>query len=224
MKIESNNLFFRWASKLRIVAGECFRVAAKHRRGKAPLPDRRILFLVFAVTALGYLAVLRGVAAGSAGTKVTYGLNGWFASAPISGDDPLGLAGQYFVANTIAYTGLVPISHGRNWGIYAPLQDSGLLYPGGQSTPISSTSAGIDQTVGGSEDIIQIGLPITLLGQSITIRANIILPGGTLSSPYIQGFDSVSLGPTSTVTYSNGADSTVLAIADGSIVAHLRTR
>ncbi len=183
---------------------------------------RRILSVLAVLPVVGLMVARKPAAASpDVGTKVTFGFSGTFAATPISGTDPLNVAGQFFFMNVVAYTSLVPVQHGQNWAVFTPLTMTGGL---GQYA-LNSTTAGVVQTVGDSEDIFQTGTTATVSGESVTVRAYITLPGGTLPNPRINPFASVAAGPGTTVTYSDGVSSTVLAVQDGTtLVGHARTR
>jgi hypothetical protein len=62
--------------------------------------------------------------------------------------------------------------------------------------------------------------PIKVVGISLTIKAVVIMPIGTIGKPLLSPFKSVSLAPgNATLTYSDGTNSTVLAIQTGSLSA-----
>jgi hypothetical protein len=177
-----------------------------------------------AALAVGCLALPQKLAAANPdnGAAITFTATGTFASTPVSGADTLKLAGQPFTIIVVGNTSLTPIQHGQNWAIFKPLQMTGTVYSGlipDQAIPIGSTTAAIDQTVGATEDIFQSGFPVVVIGISLTVRAHIVLPGGTLSKALLRPFSSVTLDSTSTVTYSNTTASTVLAIQSGTLVA-----
>jgi hypothetical protein len=158
--------------------------------------------------------------------QVTFSAVGTFATPPLSGADALKMAGQPFTINVGGSSAAIPIQHGDNWAVFKPLTMSGTVESGlfgAVPIGISSSTAAIEQTVGVTQpDIFQSGFPITVSGIALTVRAYISLPPGTLASPYLRPFASVSLDPTnSTVSYSNGVNTTVLAVQTGSVIAHL---
>jgi hypothetical protein len=155
---------------------------------------------------------------------VTFTASGTFTATQVSGADTLKLSGQPFTISVVASSSLKPVQHGQNWAIFKPLSMTGTVYSAlipDQAIPISSTTAAIDQTIGASQDIFQAGFPVTVIGIALTVRANITLPGGTLTSALIRPFASVSIPSNATVTYSNTTASTVLGIQSGTMVATL---
>ncbi|HVN03550.1 MAG TPA: hypothetical protein VMT86_03975 [Bryobacteraceae bacterium] len=160
--------------------------------------------------------------ASAAATTITFTASGTFAATPISGDDQLKLAGEPFSLSLTATAGAKPEQHGSNWALFTPLSMQGSISSGliGGVTTISSTQAGIMQTIGSHYDVFQGGFPIEVIGINLTVRALLDLPPGTLTTPLIHPFYPVALGPgNATVTYSNGSLSTTLAVASGTIAA-----
>jgi len=203
---------------------------------------RKILTMTAAAAAVFGLAAPRTLAATSPGTgggaDITFTATGTFGSIPLSGADTLLLRGQQFTITVVGNSSLVPTTHGRNWAIFTDLVMNGTVYSGlvpNTPLPISSTTAAIDQTVGASEDIFQSGFPVTVEGIALTVRAYLILPGGTLSKPFLRPFSSVPLGPNPAgtctevptpptctyITYSNVTATTALGIQTGTLVATL---
>lgn len=188
---------------------------------------RRILFVTITAAVVCCLAVPARLASASPAksANVTFTATGTFAASPVSGADQLKLSGQPFTITVVGNSSLKPIQHGRNWAIFKPLQMTGTVYSAlipGEAVPITSTTAAIDQTVGATEDIFQSGFPVTVVGIALTVRSHITLPGGTLSTALLRPFSSVALDSTSTtVTYSDTTNSTVLAVQTGTLVATL---
>jgi hypothetical protein len=189
---------------------------------------RRILSVTIAVAAIGCVAAPRRLAAASPdkkGATITFSASGTFTTTQVSGADTLKLSGQPFTIIVVGNTSMKPIKHGQNWANFKPLSVTGTVYSGlipDQPIAISSTTAAIDQTVGASEDILQAGFPVTVIGIPLTVRAHIILPGGTLTNALLRPFASVALDSTNaTVTYSNTTASTVLGVQSGTVAATL---
>jgi hypothetical protein len=189
---------------------------------------RRTFFVTAAAAAAFCLAapVMKLAASSTNAGQVTFSAVGTFATPPLSGADALKMAGQPFTINVGGSSAAIPIQHGDNWAVFKPLTMSGTVESGlfgAVPIGISSSTAAIEQTVGVTQpDIFQSGFPITVSGIALTVRAYISLPPGTLASPYLRPFASVSLDPTnSTVSYSNGVNTTVLAVQTGSVIAHL---
>jgi len=186
---------------------------------------RKILSVLVAAGAICCLAAPRGLAASpDKGVSVTFTASGTFAATQVSGNDLLELRGQPFSISVVGTSSAVPIQHGQNWAIFKPLSMTGTVYSGlvpNQPIPVSASTAAIDQTVGATEDIFQSGFPVTVVGIALTVRAHIILPAGTLTTPLLRPFSSITLGPTAGtyVTYSNTTATTELAIQTGTVVA-----
>lgn len=155
--------------------------------------------------------------------NVNFTATGTFTNPQISGNDTLKLAGEPFTINIVANAAAVPIQHGTNWALFSPLKmtgevHSGLLGP----TPINIASAGasILQAVGPSYDPVQTGFPVKVVGINLTINAQFVLPAGTLTKPLIHPFAAVALAPgNTTISYSNGTDTTTLTVDTGSLTA-----
>ena len=187
----------------------------------------KILSVTVAVAALCCLAAPAKMAAAtqSKSADITFSASGTFTGAQVSGADTLKLSGQPFTISVVANSSAKPFQHGQNWAIFKPLSMTGTVYSGlipNQAIPIASTTAAIDQTIGASQDIFQAGFPVTVIGISLTVRAYITLPGGTLTTALIRPFASIALNSSSaTVTYSNTTASTVLGVQTGTMVATL---
>lgn len=166
-----------------------------------------------------------GAASPNMGADVTYVASGTFAVTPVSGADTLKLAGQPFTISVVGNSSLKPVQHGQNFAIFKPLQMTGTVYSGlipNQPIAVSSTTAAINQVVSPTEDIFESGFPVVVVGVSLNVRARLVLPGGTLTTPLLRPFASIALTPANaTVTYSNSTASTVLAVQTGTLVATL---
>ncbi len=153
--------------------------------------------------------------------NVTYTASGTFANPQVSGTDTLKMAGEPFTISIVANAAAVPVKHGPNWAVYSPLKmtgqvHSGLLGP----TPVSiaSGAASIELTVGPSSDIFTTAFPVKVVGISLTINATITLPGGTLANQLVHPFGAVTItSKNATVIYSDGTNSTTLAIQTGTV-------
>jgi len=158
------------------------------------------------------------------GTKVTFAVtNGTFAASPVSGADSLKLAGQQFSIKVVGNSSMVPVKHGRNWAIFKPLTMTGTVYSQlvpGTAIPIKSNAVELHQTAGANEDKFIVTFPVKVLGIALTVTADIVLPGGTMTKPLIRPFPNVTLDPTNaTVTYANSTAATVLAVQTGTLTA-----
>lgn len=185
----------------------------------------RNLGKVFSMGVMG--ASLMVNAAHATAPNVTYTASGTFSNPQSSGSDTLKLAGEPFTISIVANAASTPIMHGPNWAVMSPFKmtgsvHSGLLGP----TPINivSTAASILQLVGPDYDIFITAFPVKVVGISLTIQATIYLPAGTITTPLIHPFNPVVLNPTdASVQYSNGTDTTVLSVDNGTLTATIPT-
>ena len=104
------------------------------------------------------------------------------------------------------------------------LKLTGTVYSGLTGTTpitISSSQATIIQGIDpGKYDTFTMEAPIKVLGISLTIKALIVMPVGTITKTALAPFNSVALAPgNATVTYSDSSASTVLAIQTGTLTA-----
>ncbi|HUO29490.1 MAG TPA: hypothetical protein VMU80_09745 [Bryobacteraceae bacterium] len=161
-------------------------------------------------------------AAKAAAPNVTFTASGTFAS-PVSGTDELRLAGEPFSITIVASSASNPIQHGSNWAVLSPFKMTGTVHSGLLSTTpvtISSAGASIQQAIGPTYDLFIAAFPIKVVGLSLTIKANVTMPPGTLSTLLIHPFSAVALAPgNATVTYSDSSGTTTLAVAKGSLTA-----
>jgi hypothetical protein len=158
------------------------------------------------------------------GPNVTYTASGTFATPQVSGADMLKVAGEPFSIAIVAAAGSVPVKHGRNWAVLSPFKMTGEVHSSLLVTPVNIASAGasIFQAVGPSYDLFETAFPVKVVGITLTIKAQLTLPAGTLTKPLIHPFAAVALGPgNATVTYSDSTNSTVLAIQSGTLAATL---
>lgn len=182
---------------------------------------RKTLAIMIAVAAI---CCFTTQLAASTAPIVTYTASGTFANPQTSGSDTLKLAGEPFSVSISASSASEPFKHGSNWGAYHKLKLTGSVHSGLLgSTPvnIASSEATIIQALDTNKyDQFTMEAPVKVVGISLTIKAVIILPWGTIANPYLHPFSPIALAPgNATVTYSNGSDSTVLAIETGSLTA-----
>jgi len=152
---------------------------------------------------------------------------GTFSNPASSGADTLKLAGEPFQISIVANAASAPIMHGPNWAVMSPFRmtgsvHSGLLGP----TPvnIASGAASILQLVGPDYDLFVTAFPVKVVGIALTIQATIYLPPGTITTPLIHPFTTVTMDPSnSTVQYSNGTDITILTVESGTLTATIPT-
>ncbi|HTQ56716.1 MAG TPA: hypothetical protein VMI94_19755 [Bryobacteraceae bacterium] len=175
-----------------------------------------------AAAVIGWLTLSGGVAA--AASNITYSASGTFAAVPMSGTDTFKLAGQPFNINVVVSSATVPFKTGSNWAAYNKLRMTGQITSGLLSTPVSiaSNQATIIQAISpGKFDQFTIEAPLRILGLSITIKAVVIMPIGTITRPLLQPFTApVSMAPSNaTMTYNDSNANTELAIQSGTLNA-----
>ena len=147
---------------------------------------------------------------------ITYTASGTFASPAANGNDTLKLAGEPFSVTIAVSAATKPVKTGRNWALYTKLKLTGTVHSGllGPS-PISITSgaASVQQFIDpGQPDLFVMAAPLKVVGISLTIKANITLPAGTLSKPLLQPFKAVTLtAADATMVYADGTANTTLA-------------
>src|SRR5579871_2007980 len=159
---------------------------------------RQTLATSLALAAVCCIALPQRLAAATAST-ITYTASGTFASAATVGADTLKLAGEPFSVTIAVSSTTAPNKTGKNWALYTTLKltgtvHSGLLGP----TPVSIASGGasIEQLIDPSKyDEFIMGAPIKVVGISLTIKANIVMPINTISKPLLHPFSAVSLAP-----------------------------
>lgn len=188
---------------------------------------RKTLAIAIALAACCFAVSNNNLMAATASTSpiVTYAASGTFASTPVSGSDTLKLAGQPFSVSIAVSESTVPYKTGSNWAAYNKLKLTGTVYSGLTGTSpitISSSQATIIQGIDpGKYDTFTMEAPVNVLGISLTIKALIVMPVGTITSTKLAPFNkSVGLAPkNATVTYSDSSASTVLAIQTGTLTA-----
>jgi hypothetical protein len=170
--------------------------------------------IAIGAAALPYLAAANRPATAA---DVTYTASGTFDSTPISGADLFRLAGQPFSISVVASESAVAKSHGAQWALYSGLTTTGEVDSRLLPTPIllSNNHTNIVLAAGNpNQDLFLLGFPLKILGITITVTANIVMPKGTISNDHILPFSSVvPLTPAiATVTYSYGNKATTLGI------------
>jgi len=167
------------------------------------------------------VSVLSVASASNTAPNVTFTAAGTFANPQVSGSDELKMSGEPFSISIVANAAAVPIKHGPNWAVYSPLKMTGVVHSGLLGpipVSIASGAASIELVVGPSYDLFITAFPVKVVGISLTINATITLPAGTLANQLIHPFTAVAITPTNaTVTYSDGTNSTTLAIQSGSL-------
>ncbi|MGO4883711.1 MAG: hypothetical protein ACLP59_23265 [Bryobacteraceae bacterium] len=195
----------------------------------------RILFAIRGVRFEAALAVALSMVAGprilSAGRpdfvpNVLYKAYGTFSQPPVSGDDVFRLQGEPFSISVVAKASSKPIHSGNGYAVYSPLVMTGTVKSGLLSSPtsIDSHSASIELQSGPAGESITLATPFKVVGLTLSIRAVIQLPPGTLANLYIHPFNAPvpMTGSNATLTYSGGTESTVLGIS-GMLTATLDT-
>lgn len=184
---------------------------------------RNTLSVTIATLALSCSAASSNLLAATA-PIITYTASGTFASTPISGLDTLKLAGEPFSVAISVSESTPPYKHGPNWAAYNKLKLTGTVHSGLLGTSpitIGSSQASIIQAfVPAQYDMFTMEAPIKVVGINLTIKAVIIMPYGTFTSPLLQPFSTVALAPgNATIVYSDGTNSTDLGIQTGTLTA-----
>jgi hypothetical protein len=164
----------------------------------------------------------------AAAPDITYAATGTFAAPPISGDDTLRLAGEPFSVSIVVSASTVPYKTGPNWAGYHQLKLTGTVHSGLVGpTPVSIASgeASIIQALDPEQfDQFTMEAPIKVVGISLTIKAQIQMPWGTITNQLLHPFSPVTLATTNTsFTYSDGTSTSVLAISTGTLTATIPT-
>ncbi|MGA2132063.1 MAG: hypothetical protein ABSH50_07215 [Bryobacteraceae bacterium] len=182
--------------------------------------------------AIGYLSILGQMPAATKSTttttpSITYQASGTFAAAPVTGSDTLKLAGEPFTVSVVVSEAAKPSKTGSNYAVYSKLRmtgtvSSGLLGP----TPvaIASSEASIQQAISpGKNDQFILEAPIKVVGLSLTIKAVITMPLGTITKPELQPFSATVnlVSSDAAMTYSDSNASTELGIQTGTLTGKL---
>jgi hypothetical protein len=183
---------------------------------------RKSLTVALTMAALGCLTVSNRLMA--SGPMITYAASGTFAATPTSGADTLKLAGEPFTVSISVSSSTAPYKHGPNWAAYDKLKLTGEVHSGllgSEPVSIGSTESTIIQAEDpGQYDTFTMEAPVKVVGISLTIKAVIVLPYGTIPNPLLHPFSAVELAPgNATVTYSDSSASTVLGIQSGTLSA-----
>jgi hypothetical protein len=186
----------------------------------------KIQYLAIAAASLACVVAGAALHAQSPNTAptVVYTASGTFATPQVSGDDTFRLAGEPFSIAVIANSATVPHAHGAGWADYAGLKLKGTVHSGldPSGVPMTSSYTFLALALGNPNyNVLQIQAPVIVIKEKITISANIHMPVGTMTKFLIHPFTApASLDPTNaTVTYTNGTDSTTLAIQSGTVNA-----
>jgi hypothetical protein len=191
---------------------------------------RKSLAAGIAVAAIGCFSISARLMAGStpktAATApvITYTASGTFAATPTSGSDTLKLAGEPFTVSIAVSSSTAPYKHGPNWAAFNKLKLTGTVYSGLLGpTPVTigSTQASIIQAIApGQYDMFTMEAPIKVVGISLTIKAPIVMPIGTIANQLLHPFNTVTLAPgNATLSYADGTNTTTLGIQSGTLTA-----
>lgn len=141
---------------------------------------------------------------------------GTFSKPPISGTDLFRLQGEPFNISVAASAAAVPTKSGQNWAVYSPLHLTGTVKSGLLQAPtnISSFSASIELSYNADGEPFTLATPMKIVSLQVTVRADIMMPAGTMSTLFIHPFTApVQLTPAiATLSYTDGSDTTVLGI------------
>jgi uncharacterized protein (TIGR03437 family) len=153
----------------------------------------------------------------AAAPNVVYTASGTFSSPPISGSDLFRLQGEPFSITIVANEAMVPKNHGPQWALYSTLKMMGTVQSALLPTPtsISSNRTSILLVAGNpSQDLFTLNSPVRVIGITLTVTANMVMPKGTLTNDRVLPFTAPdTLTPaTATVTYSDGTNTTTLGI------------
>jgi hypothetical protein len=159
----------------------------------------------------------------AAAPNVTYTASGTFSSPPVAGADVFKLQGQPFSISVVANEAMVSKNHGPKWAVYNTLKMTGTVQSGLLPTPfaISNSATSILLAAGNpGQDLFMLGSPVSVIGTTLTVTANIVMPKGTITNDHVLPFAaSVTLTPANaTMTYSDGTSSTTLGI-NGTLTA-----
>jgi hypothetical protein len=155
---------------------------------------------------------------------ITYKAVGTFGSTPVSGEDQLKLSGEPFAVSIAVSAGTPPTKLKPGMATYQKLKLTGTVHTGLLgATPVNigSSEASITQIVNpGKYDLFVMEAPIKVVGISLTIDATITMPSGTITEALLHPFQNVAITSSNgTVSYSDGANTTVLAIQEGTLSA-----
>lgn len=188
---------------------------------------RKTPAMAVAVAAICCLPVPQKLVAATApntAPNITYTASGTFAAAATTGNDSLKLAGEPFAVTITINASTRPSQSGGNWAAYNKLKLTGTVHSGLIGpTPvnIASGEASIIQAIApGQYDLFTMEAPIKVVGISLTIKAQIVMPLGTITKPLINPFKTVALAPgNASLTYSDGTNTSVLPMQSGALSA-----
>jgi hypothetical protein len=148
--------------------------------------------------------------------NVTYTATGMFDTTVISGLDNFRLAGEPFTITLVANDTQLSKFHGPTYADYGPLPMTGTIYTRLMPTPIAiqNRSTFMLMAYGNpSYDLFMLGSQLRILSLNLNIKANIVMPKGTLTTVRNHPFGPVTLSPDmATMTYTDGTSSTTVGI------------
>ena len=191
---------------------------------------QKMLSIAVAVAAICGVTVPVNLAAATvpaATPNIVYTASGTFASPATSGADSLKLAGEPFSVTISVSPTTVPFKTGPGYAAYNKLTIKGQVHSGlvgSTPVPIASGEATIIQGITPNvSDTFIMEAPIKVVGMSLTIKATITMPLGTITKPLLHPFNSVTLTPTNAVvSYADTTNTTVLGIETGTLSAVLK--
>lgn len=152
----------------------------------------------------------------TAAPNVVFEAFGTFTKPPISGTDLFRLQGEPFTVSVAASAASAPVKSGNNWAVYSPLHLLGTVKSGLLQAPttLNSYSTSVELSYNASGEPFTLATPLRIVNLDITLRADILMPAGTLATLLIHPFTQpVALTPANaTLTYTDGGESTVLGI------------
>jgi hypothetical protein len=172
------------------------------------------------------LAASQNLGATCSGSTIAYTLAGQFGKTPVSGEDKLKLEGGPFNIVLYVCSTLTPTTSGTNYASYYPVRLTGTvksaLIEQAYSIPPTQTTLTLANPTSGA-DIVTTQGTVIVYGSTINILGVVALPAGTLTSPSLGTFSSVSvITAQSAFQYSQGTESTTLAVR-GTAVATVYT-
>jgi hypothetical protein len=165
--------------------------------------------------------------AGVAGTpSVTYTGSGVFANPADKGNDLLELAGQQFTLSVTVSEAAKPIHQSPTYAIYGKVPVTGTVYSAllpGEAIPLTAGTVGnFELSVGatGEPDTLWFTFTQVVIGVNLKITCRVFMPHGTITTPQIVPFATVTLGSDNgMVSYSDTTAATVLGFASGTLTA-----
>ena len=190
---------------------------------------RKMLAIAIAMAAIGCGAISVNLAAATVPDTapiITYKATGVFADSPTSGEDQLKLAGEPFGVSIAVSAATPPSKSGPNYDVYKGLDLLATVHSllvGTTGVHLSSKQAVIIQTIVPTKYdsfVMEAPVRVPVVGVNLTIKATILMPLGTISKPLLHPFKTIYLRPSNAkVSYTDGTNTTVLAIKTGKLTA-----